>query len=200
MFVAAAAVLINVFIGMIYGMVSGYFGGKVDNLMQRFQEIVNSIPTLVILTLLLLLMKPSLYTIIIALALTEWVGMARITRAQVLKIKEQEFILASKTLGASSFFIIFKEVLPNIFGQIIIMAMMSIPNAIFYEATLAMIGLGIPGPQASLGTLINDGLKSFLVTPFLLVIPVVVLAILMLSFNLMADGLRDAFDPKMKEM
>ena len=126
--------------------------------------------------------------------------MARITRAQVLKIKEQEFILASKTLGASSFFIIFKEVLPNIFGQIIIMAMMSIPNAIFYEATLAMIGLGIPGPQASLGTLINDGFKSFLVTPFLLVIPVVVLAILMLSFNLMADGLRDAFDPKMKEM
>ena len=77
---------------------------------------------------------------------------------------------------------------------------MSIPNAIFYEATLAMIGLGIPGPQASLGTLINDGFKSFLVTPFLLVIPVVVLAILMLSFNLMADGLRDAFDPKMKEM
>lgn len=200
LFVAAAAVLINVFIGMIYGMISGYFGGKVDNLMQRFQEIVNSIPTLVILTLLLLLMKPSLYTIIIALALTEWVGMARITRAQVLKIKEQEFILASKTLGASSFFIIFKEVLPNIFGQIIIMAMMSIPNAIFYEATLAMIGLGIPGPQASLGTLINDGFKSFLVTPFLLIIPVVVLAILMLSFNLMADGLRDAFDPKMKEM
>nr|WP_242744968.1 ABC transporter permease subunit [Allobaculum sp. Allo2] len=90
-------------------MISGYFGGLVDSIMQRFQEIVNSIPTLVILTLLLLIMKPGLYTIIVALILTEWIGMARVTRAQVLKIKEEEFILASKTLGASGFFIIFKK-------------------------------------------------------------------------------------------
>ena len=192
--------LVNVFIGILYGMISGYFGGWVDSIMQRFQEIVNSIPTLVILTLLLLVMKPGLYTIIVALILTEWIGMARITRAQVLKIKEQEFILASRTLGASGFFIIFKKVLPNIFGQIIIMAMFSIPNAIFYEAFLAMVGLGIPAPQASLGSLINDGFKSILVTPYQVVIPVIILGILMLSFNMMADGLRDAFDPKMKEM
>lgn len=200
LFVAGTAVLVNVFIGILYGMISGYFGGWVDSIMQRFQEIVNSIPTLVILTLLLLVMKPGLYTIIVALILTEWIGMARITRAQVLKIKEQEFILASRTLGASGFFIIFKKVLPNIFGQIIIMAMFSIPNAIFYEAFLAMVGLGIPAPQASLGSLINDGFKSILVTPYQVVIPVIILGILMLSFNMMADGLRDAFDPKMKEM
>jgi oligopeptide transport system permease protein len=200
LFVAGTAVLVNVFIGILYGMISGYFGGIVDNLMQRFQEIVNSIPTLVILTLLLLVMKPGLYSIIVALILTEWIGMARITRAQVLKIKEQEFILASRTLGASGFFIIFKKVLPNIFGQIIIMAMFSIPNAIFYEAYLAMVGLGIPAPQASLGSLINDGFKTILVTPYQVVIPVIILGILMLSFNLLADGLRDAFDPKMKEM
>lgn len=199
LFVAGTAVLVNVFIGIIYGMISGYFGGLVDNVMQRFQEIVNSIPTLVILTLLLLVMKPGLYTIIVALILTEWIGMARITRAQVLKIKEQEFILASRTLGAGGFFIIFKKVLPNIFGQIIIMAMFSIPNAIFYEAFLAMVGLGIPAPQASLGSLINDGFKTILVTPYQVIIPTVILGILMLSFNLLADGLRDAFDPKMKD-
>lgn len=199
LFVAGTAVLVNVFIGILYGMISGYFGGIVDNIMQRFQEIVNSIPTLVILTLLLLVMKPGLYTIIVALILTEWIGMARITRAQVLKIKEQEFILASRTLGAGGFFIIFKKVLPNIFGQIIIMAMFSIPNAIFYEAFLAMVGLGIPAPQASLGSLINDGFKAILVTPYQVVIPTVILGVLMLSFNLLADGLRDAFDPKMKD-
>ncbi|MGL5346798.1 MAG: ABC transporter permease [Peptostreptococcaceae bacterium] len=200
LYVAIAAVFIDIFIGMIYGLISGYFGGFVDNIMQRFQEIVNSIPSLVILVLLMLVFKPSLYTIILALMLTGWIGMARITRAQVLKIKEQEFILASRTLGAGHFFIIFKEVLPNIFGQLIIMSMFSIPNAIFYEAFLAFIGLGIPAPTASLGTLINEGYKSILVSPYMVVIPVIILAILMLSFNLMADGLRDAFDPKMKEM
>ena len=198
LYVAVAAVFI--FIGMLYGLISGYFGGAVDNVMQRFQEIINSIPSLVILVLLMLVFKPSLYTIILALMLTGWIGMARITRAQVLKIKEQEFILASRTLGAGDFFIIFKEVLPNIFGQLIIMSMFSIPNAIFYEAFLAFIGLGIPAPTASLGTLINEGYKSILVSQYMVIIPVVILALLMLSFNLMADGLRDAFDPKMKEM
>ena len=199
LFVAATSVVVNVCIGIVYGMISGYFGGIVDSVMQRFQEIVNSIPTLVVLTLLLIVMSPGLWSIIVALIITSWIGMARITRAQVLQIKEREFILASKTLGASGFFIIFKKILPNIFGQIIIMAMFAIPNAIFYEAFLSMVGLGIPQPQASLGSLINDGFKSILVTPFQTIIPCVVLGILMLSFNLLADGLRDAFDPKMKE-
>ena len=200
LFVAFVAVVIDIFIGMIYGLVSGYFGGKVDSVLQRIQEIISSIPSLVILTLLLIIMKASIWTIIIALMITGWIGMSRITRAQVLKIKEDEFVLASKTLGASSIFIIFKNILPNIFGQLIIMSMFSIPNAIFYEAFLAFVGLGVPAPQASLGTLINDGFKSILVTPYMVIIPVVVLAILMLSFNLLADGLRDAFDPTMKEM
>ena len=200
LFVAAGAVVIDIFIGMIYGLISGFFGGVVDNIMQRIQEIINSIPTLVVLTLLLLVMKPSLYTIIVALMITGWIGMARITRAQVLRIKEQEFILASKTLGASDFFILFKSILPNIFGQLITMSMFSIPNAIFYEAFLAFVGLGIPAPLASLGTLINDGFKTILITPYMVIIPVIVLAVLMLSFNLMADGLRDALDPTMKEM
>lgn len=199
LFVALTAVIIDICFGMIYGLVSGYFGGKVDTVMQRIQEVISSIPSLVILTLLLVIMQASLFTIILALMLTGWIGMARITRAQVLKIKEEEFVLASKTLGASNIFIIFKDILPNIFGQLIIMSMFSIPNAIFYEAFLAFVGLGIPQPQASLGTLINDGFKTILITPYMVVIPVLVLAVLMLSFNLLADGLRDAFDPTMKE-
>lgn len=198
--VAGVAVLIDICFGMVYGLISGYFGGRVDTVMQRIQEIINSIPSLVILTLLLVIMKASLLTIIIAIMITGWIGMSRITRAQVLKIKEEEYVLASKTLGAGSLFIIFKNILPNIFGQLIIMSMFSIPNAIFYEAFLAFVGLGVPAPQASLGTLVNDGFKSILVTPYMVIIPVVVLAVLMLSFNLLADGLRDAFDPTMKEM
>ncbi len=200
LYIALVAVIVDMCFGMIYGLVSGYFGGKVDMVMQRFAEILNGIPTLVIVTLLILVFKPGLVTITIALALTGWIGMSRIARAQVLKLKEQEFILASKTLGARDFFIIFKEILPNIFGQLIVMSMFSIPNAIFTEAFLAFIGLGVPQPLASLGSLISDAFKSFTTHPYMILFPVIVLAVIMLSFNMVADGLRDAFDPKMKEM
>lgn len=137
---------------------------------------------------------------IFTLMITGWIGMGRIARAQMLKLKEQEFVLASKTLGAKSFFIIFKEILPNIFGQIITNTMFSIPHAIFTEAFLAFIGLGVPAPMASLGSLISDAFKSFTTHPYMIMPPIIVLAILMLSFNMVADGLRDAFDPRMKEM
>ena len=198
--IAVAAAIIDMVIGMSYGLISGYFGGKVDMFMQRFLEVANGIPRLVIVTLLLLVLQPGMLTIIFALMLTEWVGMSRIARAEMLKLKEQEFVLASRTLGAGNFFIIFKEILPNIYSQMIIMIMMSIPNAIFYEAYLSFVGLGLPAPNASLGTLINDGFESFLVYPYMVLIPAVVLSILMLSFNLFGDGLRDALDPTMKEM
>lgn len=200
LYIALVAVIVDMCFGMIYGLVSGYFGGKVDMVLQRFSEILNGIPTLVIVTLLILVFKPGLVTITLALAITGWIGMSRIARAQVLKLKEQEFILASKTLGARNIFIIFKEILPNIFGQLIIMSMFSIPNAIFTEAFLAFIGLGVPAPLASLGSLISDAFKSFTTHPYMIIFPVIVLALIMLSFNMMADGLRDAFDPKMKEM
>lgn len=199
LFIAVVAVAIDVFIGIVYGLVSGYFGGMLDSVLQRFQEVMNSIPTLVVLTLLLTVMKSSLFTVIVALMFTEWIAMSRITRAQVLKVKEDEYILASRTLGASHGRLIFKEILPNIYGQLIIMSMMTIPNAIFYEAYLAFVGLGLAVPQASLGTLINEGFNSVLVYPYMMIIPAVILAILMLSFNLFGDGLRDALDPTMKE-
>lgn len=198
--IAVTAVIIDIFIGMIYGLVSGYFGGKVDIVMQRIAEILNGIPTLVIVTLLGLVLPSGISSIIFALMITGWIGMSRVARAQVLKIKESEFILASKTLGASDLEIIFKDILPNIFGQIIIMSMFSIPHAIFTEAFLSFVGLGVPAPMASLGSLIAEGYKSLTIYPHMIFSSVIVLALLMLSFNLFADGLRDAFDPKMKQM
>lgn len=143
--IAIAAAIIDMVIGMSYGLISGYFGGKVDIIMQRILEIANGIPRLVIVTLLLLVLQPGMLTIIFALMLTEWVGMSRIARAEMLKLKEQEFVLASRTLGAGNFFIIFKEVLPNIIGPIITQVMFSIPTEIFTEAFLSFVGLGIPG-------------------------------------------------------
>lgn len=198
--VAGAAIIIDMAVGMTYGLISGYFGGKVDMVMQRIIEILNSIPTLVIATLMLVILKPGIIPILFVLVLTGWIGMSRIARAQMLKLKEQEFVLASKTLGASDMHIIFKDILPNIFGQLIIMSMFSIPNAIFMETTLSFVGLGIPAPNVSLGIMISDGFKSFMISPYMTIIPAMILAILMLSFNLLADGLKDAFDPKMKEM
>ena len=177
--IAVAAALIDMIIGMSYGLISGYFGGKVDMVMQRILEIANGIPRLV---------------------LTEWVGMSRIARAEMLKLKEQEFVLASRTLGAGSFFIIFKEILPNIIGPIITQVMFSIPTAIFTEAFLSFVGLGIPVPQCSLGSLISEGFNSFTTHSYQIIPPIIVMALLMLSFNLVADGLREALDPKMKEM
>ncbi len=197
-FIALIAVTVDIVIGMSYGLISGYFGGKVDMVMQRAVEILNGIPTLVLVTLLGMVLPRGMISIIVALMITGWIGMSRISRAEVLKLKESEYILASRTLGAKDFSIIFKDILPNIFGQLITMAMFSIPGAIFTEAYLSFMGLGIPAPAASLGTLISDGYKSMTVHPFMILSSIFVLALLMLSFNLFADGLRDAFDPNQK--
>ena len=198
--IAVAAAIIDMLIGMSYGLISGYFGGKVDMVMQRILEVSNGIPRLVIVTLLLLVLNPGIITIVFALMLTEWIGMSRIARAEMLKLKEQEFVLASRTLGARPLHIIFKEVLPNIIGPIITQVMFSIPTAIFTEAFLSFVGLGIPVPQCSLGSLISEGFNSFTTHPYQIVPPIIVMALLMLSFNLVADGMREALDPKFKEM
>ncbi len=198
--IAVIAAVIDMIIGMSYGLISGYFGGKVDIIMQRIAEIIHGVPRLVIVTLLMLVLPRGYVTIIFALMITEWVGMSRIARAEMLKLKEQEFVLASRTLGAQHFRIIFREILPNILGQIITQLMFSIPTAIFTEAFLSFVGLGIPVPMCSLGSLISDAFNSFTTHPYQIVPPVLILALLMLSFNMLADGLREAFDPKLKEM
>ena len=199
LYISIIAVIIDMLIGLSYGLISGYFGGWVDSVMQRFAEIINGIPRLVIVTLLMLVLKPGIATIIFALMITEWIGMSRIARAEMLNLKEREFVLASRTLGAGSLHIIFREVLPNIIAQILTQTMFSIPTAIFTEAFLSFVGLGIPVPQCSLGSLISDAFNSFTTHSYQIVPPLFVLALLMLSFNMLADGLREALDPKFKD-
>lgn len=199
LFIAFVAAAIDMVIGVIYGGVSGYFGGRIDDVMQRIVEILTGIPNLVVVILFILIMDPGILAIIIALTITGWTGMSRVVRGQVLKYKNQEFVLAARTLGASDSRIIWKHLMPNVLGVIIINTMFTIPGAIFFEAFLSFIGLGLQAPDASLGTLINDGYKLIQYQPHILLFPAVVLSLIMIAFNLIGDGLRDALDPKMKD-
>ncbi|MBT2756380.1 oligopeptide ABC transporter permease [Mesobacillus foraminis] len=197
--IALLAALIDMVIGVIYGAVSGYFGGRIDNIMQRITEILIGIPYLIVVILMILLLKPGIASIVIAMTITGWVGMSRVVRAQVLKLKEQEYVLASRTLGNSHLKIIGKHLLPNLAGVIIINTMFTIPSAIFNEAFLSFIGLGLQDPLASLGTLIDEGFKVLRLHPYQMIIPAIVISTIMITFNLLADGLRDALDPKMRD-
>lgn len=199
LFIAFVAAAIDMVIGVAYGLISGYFGGRVDDVMQRIVEVLIGIPTLVVVILMILIIKPGIMSIIIAITITGWIGMSRIVRAQTLKFKSQEFVLASRTLGSKDGKIITKHLLPNMLGIIIINTMFTIPNAIFFEAFLSFIGIGLQPPKASLGTLINDGYKVMEFQPYVLLFPSLVISILMIAFNLIGDGLRDALDPKMKD-
>ncbi len=193
------AALIDFCIGVAYGGISGYFGGKVDIIMQRFSEILIGIPFLVIVILMMLVLGPGFWSIVFAMVVTGWIGMSRIVRGQFLKLKNQEYVMAATTLGASSSRIILKHLLPNSLGPLIISIMFTIPSAIFFESFLSFIGLGIPAPQASLGSLVSDALPVLFIYPYMLIIPAIILSVLILSFNLIADGLRDAIDPKMRK-
>ena len=198
--VAFVTIVIDVIIGMSYGLISGYFGGAVDNIMQRIVEIANSVPRLVIVSVLAIFMPKGMGLVIVALLLTEWIGMSKIARAEMLKIKEQEYVLASRTLGARSGHIIFKEILPNTIGPIITQMMFSIPTAIFTEAFLSFVGVGIVLPQCSIGTLIEEGFNNITILPYQILPPILVLALLMLGFNFIGDGLREALAPKLEDM
>lgn len=195
--IAVLAALIDLVIGVAYGGISAYYGGRVDNVMQRIIEILVGIPNLVIILLMVVILKPGILSIVIALTITGWIGMARLVRGEVLKLKGQEFVLAARTLGTANWKIILKHLMPNISGIIIINTMFTIPSAIFFEAFLSFIGLGLAPPAASLGTLINSGFDALRLYPYLLLYPAIIISIIMIAFNLLADGLRDAFDPKM---
>lgn len=199
LYIGILAAAIDMIIGVAYGGISAYYGGRVDNYMQRVIEVLVGIPNLVVVILMIILLNPGLIAITIALTITGWVGMARIVRGQILKLKGQEFVLASRTLGASDSRIITRHLIPNVTGMIIIQTMFTIPNAIFFEAFLSFIGLGLQPPLASLGTLIDDAFKSLQVYPYMLVYPSIIISLLMIAFNVLADGLRDALDPKMRE-
>ncbi|MGG0719085.1 oligopeptide ABC transporter permease [Robertmurraya massiliosenegalensis] len=199
LYIAFLAAAIDMVIGVIYGAISGFVGGRTDNVMQRITEILVGIPNLVVVILMIIVLDPGILSITIALTITGWVGMARVVRAQVLKLKNQEYILAARTLGLSNGKIISKHLIPNLAGVIIINTMFTIPNAIFFEAFLSFIGLGLQAPHASLGTLIDDGFKVLQLYPYQMVIPAIVISLIMVCFNLVADGLRDALDPKMRD-
>ena len=199
LYIAFVAAFIDMFVGVIYGGISGYYGGRVDDIMQRIVEVLIGIPSLVIVILMIMIMEAGIWSIIIALSITGWIGMSRIVRGQVLQYKNQEFVLAARTLGASNNRIIGKHLLPNIMSIVIINMMFTIPTAIFFEAFLSFIGMGLQSPMASLGTLINDGYKFIEYQPHMLFFPAFLLSLLMIAFNLIGDGLRDALDPKMKD-
>lgn len=198
--IAFVTIIIDMIIGMSYGLISGFFGGMTDNVMQRIVEIANSVPRLVIVSVLAIFMPKGMGLVIVALLLTEWIGMSKISRAEMLKLKEQEYVLASRTLGAGSFHIIFKEILPNTIGPIITQVMFSIPTAIFTEAFLSFVGVGIVLPQCSVGSLIEDGFNNITTLPYQIFPPILVLAFLMLGFNFIGDGFREALAPKLEDM
>lgn len=198
LFIAVLATILDLIVGVSWGAVSAYVGGRLDETMQRIVEILTGIPYLIIVILAMLVLGAGVASLVIALALTGWVTMSRIVRGKVLQLKEQEFFLASRSLGAGGFRLMVKHLLPNALGVIIVNLMLTIPSAIFFEAFLSFIGLGIQPPDTSLGALISEGYSQLRFNSYLLWFPSIIFCALMISFNMLADGLRDAFDPRMR--
>ena len=186
--VALVATFFDLTVGVAYGIISGWKGGRVDNVMQRIIEIISSIPNLVIVVLMLVVLKPGMTSIILAIAISSWTTMARMIRAETLSLKTQEYVLAARTLGESPTKIAWKHLVPNLSSIIIIQTMYTIPSAIFFEAFLSFIGIGITAPETSLGVLLNEGQKNFQFLPYQMWYPAIVLCVLMIAFNLLGDG------------
>lgn len=219
--VGVIASLIVLAIGSTYGAISGYFGGRVDDIMMRIVELIYAIPEILVVLLLSTALKPGLsdwfnkstgplakalsvlgpglISIFIAFGILYWVGMARIIRGQVLMLKEQEFVTAAKALGASSPRVIRRHLLPNCIGQIIVTTCLQIPSAIFLESFLSFLGVGVAAPLTSLGSMASDALGGMYTYTYRLIIPATILSLLILSLNLFGDGLRDALDPRLKK-
>lgn len=211
-FFAAIIVLI---IGVVYGSISGYFGGRVDLYMMRIVDIIYSLPDMLLIILFSVVLKQTIgpllknsalakmgtdmISIFVVFATLYWVGMARLVRGEILSIKQQEYILAAEATGASSVRVIKKHLLPNCMSVIIISTALQIPSAIFTESFLSFLGLGVSIPMPSLGSLASDALNGIYSYSYRLVIPAVSICLIVLSFNLLGDGLRDAFDPKLKK-
>ena len=183
-------------IGTLYGALAGYTGGKVDALMMRGIDIAYSLPDLLVMILIGLMVGRGTTGILISLGLVSWMGTARLVRAQFLQLKNEEFIEAAKVQGQSHFNIIFKHLLPNAMGPIIVALTFTVPSAILSESTLSFIGLGLSPPACSWGTLASDGWRSLRAHPHLIFFPSMFIFLTVLSFNFLGDGLRDALDPR----
>ena len=190
---------LNLIIGVLYGGAAGYFGGKLDDFLMRLIDILWSIPSTLIVILLMVVLGPGLINIYIALVLFGWIGIARQVRGQILALRELEYVMAAKLIGAGHFRIIMRHLIPNALGIIIVYMTFGIPGAIFTEAFLSYIGLGVSAPIASWGTLASDGVSSLQSYPFQIFFPALAISLTMLSFNFFGDGLRDALDPRMRK-
>lgn len=197
--IAVLGTVIPYIIGILIGGVSGYLGGKADELLMRFIDILLSIPSLIYMILLMMVFgSGNILTLVIAVSFTGWMRTARMTRGLVLQIKENEFVVASKTLGVSAPEIIAKHLIPNSLGIIIVGMTLDLPRVIFYEAFLSFIGLGVTPPEPSWGQLIKVASDSFRQYPYQFIIPCICVSLTMLCCNLIGDGLRDAMDPKLR--
>ncbi|MGM7702892.1 ABC transporter permease [Pseudalkalibacillus sp. Hm43] len=199
LFIGFSAAVIDLFIGVIWGGIAGFRGGRVDEIMMRAADILWAVPYLLLVILLMVVLEPGLTTMIIAMTITGWINMARIVRGQVLQLKNQEFVLASQTLGAKTTRVMNKHLIPNTMGPILITMTLTIPNAIFTEAFLSYLGLGVPAPLASWGTMASEGLPAMRYFPWRLFFPATFISLTIFAFNVIGDGLRDALDPKLRK-
>ena len=201
--VGVICALVIMIFGLAYGSVSGYLGGRVDTLMMRFVDIMYAFPTLLFIILIMVILGSTagfaaVRNLVLAIGLVSWMGTARLVRGQFLSIKEQEYVLAARMVGARNLAIIVRHLLPNSLGPIIVSITLSIPGLIMFEATLSFIGLGVPPPVPSWGQMLNEGWKAMRANPHLIAFPALMLSLVMLTFNFLGDGLRDALDPQMR--
>ncbi len=194
--VGISAALVAVLMGTFYGSLSGYVGGRVDSLMMRILEILNSFPFMFFVILLVTFFGQNLFLIFLAIGMVSWLDMARIVRGQTLSLKNREFIEAAKVSGVSTALIIFRHIVPNVLGVVVVYASLLVPSMILFESFLSFLGLGVQEPMSSWGSLLADGANSMEVAPWLLIFPALFLIVTLFCFNFIGDGLRDALDPK----
>ncbi len=193
--IAFVSVITDIVIGVIYGAICGYYGGAVDMILMRICEVIRAIPNVVVCTMFILLLGTGIKTMIIAMAIRGWVATARLIRAQFLRFKNREYVMAARTMGVPDRLLIFRHILPNSIGPLITRAMVAVPSAIFTESFLSYIGLGIPAPEPSIGTMLSEAQAVLELYPTQTLFPALIVSILMIAFNLFSNGLRDAFDP-----
>ena len=197
--VGLVASLINLTIGVIYGGIAGFVGGTVDNIMMRIVDIIYSIPMIIYVILLMGVLGSGMVPIFITLGISYWASMARIVRSEVMRLKNEEFVLAARVLGASPRRMLLRHLIPNAMGPILVTLTFSIPSAIFTEAFLSFVGLGVSAPKASWGMMSNDALSSLSLYPWQLFFPAIAICVTILGFNFLGDGLRDALDPRLRK-
>ena len=193
------ASIVSLFIGVTYGAISGYVGGITDNIMMRIVDIISAVPSMLyVILLMVVLNSQSLLNVFLVIGMTGWLGMARLVRTQVMSLKEREFILAAKVSNVSNLNLILKHLVPNSFGPIVVSMTLSIPSAIFMEASLQFLGLGIAAPMPSWGGLAQEGITALRTFPHLMWIPSLFISVTILAFNFLGDAMRDALDPTQK--